>query len=249
MASEYDEREESVLEPTNPTLLDAIEEKNRAIGKKNLIHRMVCISRLRDNASDPNSVGNHYEKLFKHLQNMYQSEPITGLLLIYHKHIVHVVETSSDMLLKYVQDLQKTEQDETSFAAKSKILVVSHDIPDRLYSQWSFRGLDIQAHSLDQNESNEDTYNVVGDVLTQLVKLGVHLSRQPKLTLKSAMDSLYEKVPELLPQQGTIHSLLMNDDNCMILPKEYLAMYEQPFDFTLDSELSWPLPTRLFPYN
>lgn len=27
----------------------------------------------------------------------------------------------------------------------------------------------------------------------------------------------------------------MTDDNCMILPKEYLAMYEQPFDFTLDS--------------
>ena len=34
----------------------------------------------------------HYERLFKNIQSQVQGEAVTGLLLIYPVHVVHIVE-------------------------------------------------------------------------------------------------------------------------------------------------------------
>lgn len=249
MASVMDDREDSILDVHRTSLLEIIEDKNRALNKKSIIHRMVFVSKLTSENIDRNEVGNHYDKLLKNLQNVHQSEPITGLLLIYLKHLVHVIETSSDMLTKIAMDLQESAENEDGYVCKTKILNISHDIPQRLYQQWSFRQLDIQAHRLEAYDPSESTDKLVVDLLTQLLKLGMFLVKQPKLNLKNIMDSLHEKVPELLPQQTVMHYLLGETDSCMMLPMEYLKIYNQPYDIVLDSEMTWPLPTKLFPYN
>ncbi|XP_005094904.2 testis-expressed protein 47 [Aplysia californica] len=192
----------------------------------------------------------HYEQLMKKLQNDFPgSEPITGLMLIYLKHIVHVVETSSDMIVKIVEDLHNMEQEETSCVAKSKILIISHDIHTRLYQQWSSRTLDIVEHGIEAFDTNETFENLIVDLLTQLLKLAVFLMKQPKLNLKNAMDALHEKVPDLLPQQSVVHYLLEENDSSMSTPSEFLTLYQRPFDTSLESDMVWPIPTRLFPYN
>ncbi|XP_048248729.1 testis-expressed protein 47-like isoform X1 [Haliotis rufescens] len=216
---------------------------------KSLVHRVVYISKLRDEDIDRVEAGNYYERQLKNLQNVHQSVSVTGLMLIYMKHIVHVVETSSDMLLEIVKDLHYSQTSDQGFISKAKILVISHDIPQRLYQQWSFRTLDIEAHRLEAFEPSETTDKLIIDVLTQLLKLGKFISKTPKLNFKNAMDSLHQNVPEFLPQQAAIHYLLEEDDNCMLLPSEYINTYTKPFDTALDSDKVWPLPTRLFPYN
>ncbi|XP_033734483.1 testis-expressed protein 47-like isoform X4 [Pecten maximus] len=245
------EREDSVIEAHRTSLLEVIEDKNRALNKKNLIHRFVYIAKLKQGVEDRAEIGNHYERFFKNLQNVHQSsEVVTGLLLVYLKHVVHIVETSTDLITETVRDIQANINESSGVFETSKILIISHDIPHRLYGQWSFRTLDIQAARMESYDSNESTDKIVIDLLTQLLKLGNHLAKTPKLNLKNLMDSLHERVPDLLPQQGVLHYLCEDNDPCLVRPQDYLDMYDKPFDVVLDSEeLVWPLATRLFPYN
>ncbi|XP_021348718.1 uncharacterized protein C7orf62-like isoform X2 [Mizuhopecten yessoensis] len=220
------------------------------MGLKNLIHRFVYVAKLKTSTEDRAEIGSHYERFFKNLQNVQQSsEVITGLLLVYLKHIVHIVETSTDLITETVRDIQSNINDSSGLFESGKILIISHDIPHRLYGQWSFRTLDIQAARMESYDSNESTDKIVIEILIQLLKLGNHLAKTPKLNLKNLMDSLHERVPDLLPQQAVLHYLCEDNDPCLVRPQDYLDMYDKPFDAVLDSEMVWPLATRLFPYN
>ncbi|KAL4240688.1 hypothetical protein ACF0H5_001480 [Mactra antiquata] len=131
MAASGMEREDSMLEAHRTSLLEVIEDKNRANSKKNQVHRVVYIGRIKEgvNADDRTEIGNHHERLIKNLQNNFQhAEPITGLLLVYLKHLVHVVETSSDMILELIRDAVSVRGSEDGFLEQAKILVVSKDI-------------------------------------------------------------------------------------------------------------------------
>ncbi|XP_078319800.1 testis-expressed protein 47-like isoform X3 [Crassostrea virginica] len=235
MASAMDIRADSVLEGHRPSLLEVIEDKNRALNKKNLVHRVIIIGKLKEEA-DRNEVGNYHEQLLKNLQNTNQTEPITGLLLVYMKHLVHVMECSADAIMATVRDLKQSKTSKTGLVENAKILVISHDIQNRLYQQWSFRQLDIVAARIESLDSNESTDKVVIDLVTQLLKLGNALAKTPKLNLKNVMDSLHEKLPDLLPQQAVLHYLMEDEDPCMITLEEYINLEEQPFDVVLESE-------------
>lgn len=217
--------------------------------EKNLIHRMYVISKIGDGGSNRNEIGNHFDHFFKQLRNDLQSEAITGLMLIYMKYIVHVLECSADVLLVLAKELFNQEDKSDGFTAVSKILIISHDIPQRQYQGWSYRTLDIVEPGIETYEPTETSENLVIELVSQLLRLGAFLSKQPKLNLKNIMDSLHEKVPELLPQQSVVHYLLEDSDPCTMTPDEYVNIYEIPFDIVMDCDLVWPLPTRLFPYN
>eukprot|EP00745_Piridium_sociabile_P027320 TRINITY_DN44059_c0_g3_i2.p1 TRINITY_DN44059_c0_g3~~TRINITY_DN44059_c0_g3_i2.p1 ORF type:complete len:250 (-),score=65.00 TRINITY_DN44059_c0_g3_i2:347-1096(-) len=249
MALEEDDHEDPLIDVHRTSLLEVIEDRNRTLNKKNLIHRVFIISKIGDGVNNRTEVGNHFDSLFKQFKSDMQTEPITGLMLIYMKHVVHVMECSHDVILEVARDLNDNEKKHSSLIGKSKILVISHDIPQRQYQGWGFRTLDIVEPGLEAYEPGDTSENLVVDLLTQLLRLGNFLAKQPKLNLKNAMDSLHDKVPELLPQQAVVHYLLEDNDPCIMTPGEYVEMYEQPFDITLDSDLVWPLPTRLFPYN
>ncbi|XP_060565722.1 testis-expressed protein 47-like [Ruditapes philippinarum] len=208
---------------------------------KNLVHRIVYVGKLRENVDDRIEVGNHYDRLLKNLQNNYQHAEQDSIIIIF--------QTSSDMILEVVRDIIKTQKEEDGFLEQAKILIVSHDVSTRLYQQWNFRTLDIQAARMESYESSEGADKIIIDLLSQLLKLGSKLAIIPKIAFKSTLDSLHEKFPDLLPQQAHIHFLLEENDSTMIMPEEYLDMYEKPFDVTLESEMVWPLPTKLFPYN
>ncbi|XP_078692809.1 testis-expressed protein 47-like isoform X1 [Branchiostoma floridae x Branchiostoma belcheri] len=213
--------------------------------KKSLIHRLVYIARLTGNLNDKRDLGAYYEQLFKKLHNHYQGEPATGLLLIYPQYCIHTVESSSEMLTATLRDLVSHQQSEGALLSDAKILIMSHDIPTRLYPQWSHRVLNLPASRLDKYETNDPIEQLVPECLTQLLKLGVYLAKTPKLNLKNAMDSLHEKVPELLPPQDLIGYLLMSLE--LDSPQQYLKRYHQPFHTVLDGELVWPIADRLFP--
>merc|ERR1712154_289100 len=150
MATEMEERNDSGQADHRTSLLEVIEDRNRAMNKKYLVHRLVYVSKIRGTNVDRNALGGYYENLTKKLQTDFPgSEPITGLMLIYMKHVVHVVESSSDMIFKLVQDLQAMEGEDTSMVAKSKILSISHDVSQRLFQQWSYRQLDIVEHGIE----------------------------------------------------------------------------------------------------
>ena len=49
-----------------------------------------------------NIISAHYERLFKDLQTQIHGEAVTGLLLIYPVHIIHVIEVRENIFCKIV---------------------------------------------------------------------------------------------------------------------------------------------------
>ena len=80
-----------------------------------------------------------------------------------------------------------------------------------MFQQWSYRILDIEAHVSDDNEPSDQAEGMVTETLTQLLKLGSYINRQPKVAMKNTMESLHDKVPELLPQQGRYSSVIYHN--------------------------------------
>ncbi|KAI0242436.1 hypothetical protein LSAT2_013471 [Lamellibrachia satsuma] len=90
----------------------------------------------------------------------------------------------------------------------------------------------------------EDWQKLLVDMLARLLKLGMFLSHQPKVQPKNATDTLREKVPELLPEQGMLAHLLDNDEKCVEAVREFAERYELPYDTFLDTDLLWPIPVN-----
>ena len=65
--------------------------------------------------------------------------------------------------------------------------------------------------------------------------------------LKAALDSLVEKVPKLLPAQDIL--LYLTRCEKLNSPKKHLEYYEKPVDIVLDSDLTWPVYGKKFPYS
>ncbi|XP_071797872.1 testis-expressed protein 47-like isoform X2 [Asterias amurensis] len=243
-----DTKEDSMYESARLNLLEVIEERNRALNRKALLHRLVYIAKLSGKLDDKRDLGAHYEKKFKQWQSHFQGEGATGMLLVYPNHYVHLVESSNEMLMALIRNLGTMELEKNdSLISQSKVLVISSNVPTRLFSQWSFRVLNLPASRLEEYETSESIENLAPECLSLMLKLGAYLAKQPKVTLKNVMDSLHEKVPDLLIPQDLIGYLLHSQDLCS--PKEFLDKFDKPLDIVLDSELVWPMPTRNFPLH
>ncbi|PIK42432.1 hypothetical protein BSL78_20728 [Apostichopus japonicus] len=75
----------------------------------------------------------------------------------------------------------------------------------------------------------------------------LHDKRDLGSNTQNVMDSLHQKVPDLLIPQDLLGYLLNSLDLCS--PDQFLNKYDEPFDVILDQELVWPLPTKTFPIH
>ncbi|XP_048575404.1 testis-expressed protein 47 [Nematostella vectensis] len=235
--------EESVYDSGRLSLLDLVLEKNRAQNKKQLVHRLVYVSKIRPEVADRRDIGEHYERLFKN--SPANGEAVSGLLLIYPVHIVHVLESSANVLHEVINDLVEEEQSISGMLQSTKILVYTGDISNRLYSQWCFRALNLSSARMQEYTTNETVDVAVMEGLTLVLKLGEYLSKLPKISLSKTMDMLPEKAPDLLLRQDLIEYLINNKE--LSSPSQYLKRYNKPVDVVLDSELVWPMQTPLLP--
>lgn len=244
MAASPGGEEDSVYDTGRLSLFDLILERTRAQNKKQLVHRLVYVSKIRQDVNDRKDIGAHYERLFKELQTQVHGEAVTGLLLIYPVHIIHVVETSYNMLLKVIEDLEEDEQSISGMLLNTKILVCTGDLNNRLFGQWSFRTLNLAVSRMQEFTTNEPIDVVVTEALTLVIKLAEYLAKLPKISLTNTMDQLPEKVPDLLVRQDLIEYILNSQE--LNTPTLYLKRYTTPVDIVLESEMAWPMQTRLF---
>ncbi|XP_046856732.1 testis-expressed protein 47-like isoform X2 [Xenia sp. Carnegie-2017] len=242
----YGERK-NAYENTRLSLFDINLEKARAMNKKHLIHRVIFAAKIKSTVTERREIGGGYERLFKQLHSQIQGETFTGLLLIYPSHVVHIVETSTDILQEVIRHLENSERNGNALVYKTRILVYAHDISARLFTQWSFRVLNIPTSRIESYDSTQSYEAVVTEAITVLLKLGHHLAQIPKVNLKVEMDQLYEKVPDLLPPQDMLEYMCECNDICT--PSEYIHHYGKPFATVLDSELVWPIPSYLMPQS
>ncbi|XP_069606731.1 testis-expressed protein 47-like [Ranitomeya imitator] len=209
---------------------------------KSLLHRLIFVSKISPNLADKRDLGEYWEQRF---QRYHQGENVTGLLLLYPAYTVHCLESSGDVLYCVIRDLQQMKkQGDRALVLDPKIVVMSHNIPSRLFSQWSYKVLNVPGQYLGEKFSEEATEGIISECLTKMLKIGKHLTKYPKGS-KNIPDSVFEKVLELIIPQASILHLLQCKN--LLTPKQFLKMYDTPLYIMQDSDRVWPTHVHLKP--
>ncbi|XP_062977593.1 testis-expressed protein 47-like [Elgaria multicarinata webbii] len=243
----WERQEESPSEEERTNLLDQLLYEKAHSGpeaSKSLIHRLIFLAKISPDLADKRDLAEYWEQLFVSLQRYYyQGEGITGLLLLYPTYIVHILESSSDVLYSVLRDLRDMEQQERVLVLDAKILIMSHNLPIRLFQQWNYKVLNMPERHLGYDTSHQEAAEaLISECLTALLKLGKHLLKYPK-SPKNLPDTILEKVPELIVPQDTICHLLECQE--LLSPAQYLNLFDSPVNILMDSENMWPLTERL----
>uniref|UniRef100_A0ABM5F019 Testis-expressed protein 47-like n=1 Tax=Pogona vitticeps TaxID=103695 RepID=A0ABM5F019_9SAUR len=224
------------------TLLSALEEKRRQQMKKYLLHRLFFVAMLREEVLD-GEITAYHEQLFQRIQKFHLGEPASGVVLIYSRCILHILEASSGTLYHILTDLAALEkQGPKALLQDVKIVVMSHNIPTRLFTQWYTTTVDVPV-TLEDVTQSQTTEEVITECLTLILKLGVYLATL-KVGNKGLSECLHNVVPELLVPAETIQCLCRAKE--CLSPAQFLEMYSNPLQPSMDSETVWPTPAHMF---
>ncbi|XP_078728830.1 testis-expressed protein 47 isoform X1 [Lampetra fluviatilis] len=232
-------------EPRAATLLTVLQERLRPLNQKSLLHRLIYVGQLHSDLADKRELAEYYERLFARLHKHHQGEAAYGLLLIYPTAVIHTVECGSESIYAILRDLRDMEQrEERALLQGVKIVVVSHDLPNRLFQQWFWQVLNLPATRLEgDGGATESTVNLASEAITHVLKLGLHLLHSPKVSMRQALESVRERHPDLLLPQDTLAHLLCCHG--LLTPAEFLTAYDRPFHLTLDSAAQGTQPVRM----
>lgn len=235
---------ESLLMPQVPrtNYLHFQEEKQRLQMKKFLLHRMFLVAKITPN-TEKKAIAKYYEQVFQSILKCHLGEAVTGLLLIYPTSMVHILESSNDTLYQILLDYLNHKKSETDFFIQEmKIIVVSHNIPARLFMQWHVSVIKGPVMYLDDVTQSQSLEEVITEFLTQLHKLALHLFKTVKVGTKGPGDNLHQLIPELLLPEQTVQYFCRSEE--LMDPETFINMYNKPVHVTLDSEVVWPTPSR-----
>ncbi|XP_038676409.1 testis-expressed protein 47-like isoform X2 [Scyliorhinus canicula] len=214
------------------------------LNKKFILHRLIYISSFDPAMTDRKQISDYYEALAHKLHSQYQEMPITGLLLMHSAHYIHLLESSIDVLYSVIRDLTNQSSEEGLVQSAIKILILSHNIPDRLYRQWLQRPVNLPVTLMMDASEMEPVEKVVPECLTLLLKLGNYIQQNPKKNITGPNHTVSEEIRHLIIKENTIKYLCGSPE--LMTPQKFLEYYEKSTYVVLDSELVWPSPLHLF---
>uniref|UniRef100_A0A4W3JWC5 Uncharacterized protein n=1 Tax=Callorhinchus milii TaxID=7868 RepID=A0A4W3JWC5_CALMI len=117
---------------------------------------------------------------------------------------------------------------------ESKILVISHNIPSRLFQQWEYHQVPtITTQRLDDALQKEPTEKVISECLSLLLRLVSNHLSQCVGNVPEGLDGLLEDIPELIVPLDVIDRLLKCNE--LLTPAQFLEMYDSPLNIIMDS--------------
>ncbi|XP_013870239.1 testis-expressed protein 47 [Austrofundulus limnaeus] len=212
------------------SMFDVVYDKMK---EKIVLQQLIVVARLRPDL-DRKVLKAHYEKLHIQLNKQHVWDPITGLLLMYSSCLLHVIESSGDVLGLVLKDLEALQQQPDSTVLEAKVVFMTHSLQRRLFQQWSSKLLDENQVSGDavvkrlEEDEEESTQVLVCSVLSALKRLGQHLDTPQMLLPGSVLD----KNPELIVPEDTLEKLLGRDE--LISPQQYIKMYHSPLNISME---------------
>ncbi|MEE6498029.1 hypothetical protein FKM82_002957 [Ascaphus truei] len=213
--------------------------------KKFILHRLFYIAKISPEQTDRRDVAGYYDRLFHNMMKPYLGEAISGLLLVYPSCIIHVLESSNEVLYSVLKDLeQMLHQGMNALLQDAKIILISHNIPSRLFPQWYFRNVHLPMGHLEDTSQEQSVDILVEECLTKLLKLGVFLSKILKLGSKGPGEDLHGLAPELLNHEEII--CLLSKSKELLTPEQFLQVYNSPLNVSMASDKVWPIPQHLY---
>ncbi|XP_035001604.1 testis-expressed protein 47 [Hippoglossus stenolepis] len=200
---------------------------------KIVLQRLILIGRLPHDVADRTELGDHYDRLHFQLSKQHIWDQMTGLLLVYPTCVLHVIESSRDVLLSVLKDLRDMQlQTDGCLIEAAKVVSMAHVHHSRMFHQWSYKVLD--AADVDPvnegfEEDEDSTVTLVCSLLSALHKLAEHLEK-PKKTVPG---SVPDDAPQLLVSQELPGKLLSRDE--LLSPQLHLQTYDSPLNISLGS--------------
>ncbi|XP_062270282.1 testis-expressed protein 47 [Platichthys flesus] len=156
---------------------------------------------------------------------------MTGLLLVYPTFVLHVIESSRDVLLSVLKDLRDMQlQTDGCLMEAAKVVSMAHVPHSRTFHQWSYKVLDaadVDPLSEGFEEDEDSTETLVRSLLSALHQLAEHL-KMPKKTVPGSVPGT---APQLLVSQELPGKLLSRDE--LLSPEEQLQTYDSPVNISL----------------
>eukprot|EP01135_Chromosphaera_perkinsii_P007448 Nk52_evm1s858 gene=Nk52_evmTU1s858 len=232
------------MELKRHNMLDDVQHRMNEQSKTILIDRMVVVCELAKSVTQT-ELEERYESLFKGLN--IDRDLITGLLIHYPKHIIHIVEGPWRALCAVNKDIHDSQLNGEGLFGASRILMCISDVSSRSFPVWALRSTNVGASS-DVYESSDPPEGVAVQIVLKLQQIGLHLGKMKKDDMENGLDQLGETVPELMPQVDQLNWLLKEALTLFDI-KGFMKTFVHGVDVALESELVWPIPQRLFPYD
>uniref|UniRef100_A0A8C6ZUR1 Uncharacterized protein n=1 Tax=Nothoprocta perdicaria TaxID=30464 RepID=A0A8C6ZUR1_NOTPE len=167
-------------------------------------------------------------QLFENALKYHSGEPVSGILLLYSSCALHVIEVSHP---KPFGD-----------GGEIKVLVVSHNIPSRLFPDWYVTTVTPSVTYLQDTTQAQSTEEVLTECLVLLFKLAAYVPKtfEQPADVDDLNNDLHTLAPELIIPAETVNYLCDTEE--FSSPEEFLKMYLNPLQPAMDSGT---LPTVL----
>lgn len=148
---------------------------------------------------------------------------------------LHCFEAPTEVLMQYIKDL-KAYKGAQPLLVNPRICSFTEEVP-REYSLWGFRV--VHMHS-DQDDVPEDLAKAVFETLKNYLELGRELqAMEDDRAYDYVSTSESRQFLGRVPTVERINAYTKSTD--LFSLEEYLELYDKPIDFTLESELVWPV--------
>ncbi|XP_078520956.1 testis-expressed protein 47-like isoform X2 [Lissotriton helveticus] len=208
-------------------LLSALEERRRGQQHRFILHRLFYVADKSEARIDYRDLSGYHDRLFHNIVKTHLGEAISGLLLIYPMTIVHILESSIDVLYCVLQDLVEMQK-------RNSIL----------FPQWYFRIISLPVRYMEESLEGQSMESVVMDSLTQLLKLSVFFSKTARIGSKGPGENLHDVAPQLLLREATVSYLCASKE--WLTPDQFLAQYNKPVQISAASDDVWPIPGHVY---
>lgn len=231
-----------VFETQRMTLLEAFEDRHEK-QKKQLLHRLVYVGSFRGKEMPETCAFKMIQVVSDlGLQGAHNTfEPLTGMLLVYNDHFVHIVEGLYDQLFNLIKLCTEIDRCLRLNIGAIRIVNIAHDISQRLFYTWQWKFVNI--HRV-EDLNVEKPLHIVSEFLERLTKLSNFMAHHSLHELDTAIDELVESVRDSLPSEVAVSCLF---DLPLQSAEEFIGAFESSCTFVLDDELVWPMVVSQVP--
>ncbi|NWJ06221.1 TEX47 protein, partial [Crypturellus undulatus] len=176
----------------------------------------------------------YHKRLFENAQKYHSGEQVSGILLLYSACALHVVESCIGTIHLIIQDLASLQNEgENALFQEIKVLVVSHNIPSRLFPDWYVTTVTPAVTYLQDTTQAQSAEEVLTECLVLLFKLAACVPKPAEDDSDDLNTNLHTLAPELIIPAETVNYLCDSEE--FSSPEEFLKMYLNPLQPAMDS--------------
>ncbi|XP_043491112.1 testis-expressed protein 47-like isoform X1 [Polistes fuscatus] len=236
-----------MTETTRKSLLDVVEGNLKSINYSTYITRLLYFGEYFHSSDELQEV---MGKIVNALNGNSNENFITGLLLVYPRFYMHLLEAPEDIIYMHFKDIYENKNKEGKFG-KAIILLTCHHVYHRFFIDW-YHVYTLAPSLLEkiENQTLEEIKKQISNCCIKFYHLCEYIStvmRENADEVAELLFNLNEKIPQYLPEMTVLEFLLNVKSNVLTIVEDYLRIYSDVPFIQFYGDTIWPPPTDNIP--